>query len=71
MRKPPKIKETIPKPHEIILNDSEAWTVISKETVVLQPTARHTVLGKVQAGNSGIPSCLLCVEPTNVPIEGM
>jgi len=32
---PPKIKETNPKPHEIILNDSEAWAVISKERVVL------------------------------------
>jgi len=68
---PPKIKETNPKPHEIILNDSEAWTVISKETGVLQPRAKHTVLGKVQGGSSRNPFCLLCVEPTNVPIEGI
>ena len=57
---PPKTKEINPKPHEIILNDSEAWTVISKETVVLQPRAKHTVLGKVQGGNSRNSSCLLC-----------
>jgi len=68
---PPKIKETNPKPHEIILTVSEAWTVISKETVMLQPRAKHTVLGKVQGGNSRNPSCLLCVEPANVPIEGI
>jgi hypothetical protein len=53
------------------LNDSEAWTVISKETVVLQPRAKHTVLGKVQGGNSRNPSCLFCVEPAYVPIEGI
>ena len=53
------------------MNGSEAWTVISKETVVLQPRAKHTVLGNVQGGNSRNPSCLLCVEPANVPIEGI
>jgi hypothetical protein len=68
---PAKIKETNPKPHELVLNDSEAWTVISKETVVLQPRAKHTVLGKVLGGNSRNPSCLLCVEPAHVPIEGI
>jgi hypothetical protein len=31
---PPLIKETNPKPHEAVLNDSEPWTVTSKETVV-------------------------------------
>jgi uncharacterized lipoprotein YddW (UPF0748 family) len=40
---PPKIEETKHKLHEV-LNDSEAWTVINKETVVLQPRAKHTVL---------------------------
>jgi hypothetical protein len=53
------------------LNYSESWTVISKETVVLQPRAKHTVLGKVQGGKSRKPSCLLCVEPASVPIEGI
>jgi len=67
----PKTKEINPQPHEVVLNDSEAWTVISKETVVLQPRAKHTVLGKVQGGNSRNPSCLLCVEPAHVPIEGI
>ena len=68
---PPMIKETNPKPHEVILNDSEAWTVVSKETVVLQPRAKHIVLGKVLGGNSRNPSCLLCVEPAHVPVEVM
>jgi hypothetical protein len=45
---PPKIKETNSKPHDKILNDSESWTVISKDTFVLQPRAKHTVLGNVQ-----------------------
>ena len=66
---PPKSKEINPQPHEVVMNDSEAWTVISKETVVLLPTAKHTVLGKVLGGNSRNPSCLLCVEPAHVPIE--
>jgi hypothetical protein len=57
---PPKIKETNSKPHDIILNDSESWTVISKETVVLQPRAKHTVLGKLQGKNSRNTSCF-CV----------
>jgi len=66
---PPKTKEINLQPHEVVLNDSEAWTIISKETVVLQPRAKHSVLGKVQGENSRNPSCLLCVEPAHVPIE--
>jgi len=65
------IKETNPKPHEIVLNDSEAWKVINKETVALQPRAKHTVLVKVLGGNSRNPSCLLCVKPANIRIEGI
>ena len=53
---PPKTKEVNLPPQEVVLNDSEAWTVINKETVVLQPRAKHTVLGKVQGGNSMNPS---------------
>ena len=66
---PPKLKETNPKPYEVILNDSDAWKVISKERVVLQPRAEHTVLGNVLGRNSRNPSCLLCVERRHVPIE--
>jgi len=44
---------------------------MSKETVVLQPRPKHKVLGKLQGGNSRNPTCLLCVEPTHVPIEGI
>ena len=40
---PPKNKEINPQPHEVLLNDSEAWTAISKATVVLRPRAKHTV----------------------------
>ena len=38
---------------------------------LLQPRAKHTVLGKVLAGYSRNPSCLFCVEPSHVPIEGI
>jgi len=38
---------------------------------VLQSRDKHTVLRKVQGGNSRNSSCLLCVEPANVPIEGI
>ena len=55
----------------MVLSDSEAWTVINKKTDVLQPRAKHTVLGKVQGGNSRNPSCLLCVQPAHLPIEGI
>jgi len=68
---PAETKEINPQPREVVLNDSEAWTVISKEIVVLQPRAKHTVLGKVQGRNSRNPSCLLCVELAYVPIEGI
>jgi hypothetical protein len=56
---------------ELARQDSGAWTVINRETVVLQPRAKHTVLGKVQGRSSKSPSCLLCVEPAHVPIEGI
>jgi hypothetical protein len=64
-----KVKETNPKLHEVVLSDSEAWTVICEETVVLQPRAKHTVLGKVLGGSATNPSCLRCVEPAHAPIE--
>ena len=38
---------------------------------MLRSTAKHTVLGKVQGGNSTNSSYLLCVEPANVPTEGI
>ena len=38
---------------------------------MLQSRAKHTVQGKVQGGNSRNLSCLLCVEPAHVPIEGI
>ena len=34
---PHKEEQTNPKPHDVILNDSEAWTVICKETVCCSP----------------------------------
>ena len=67
----PKVNEINPQPHEVVLNDSEAWSVISKETFVLQPRAKHTAPGKVLGGNSRNPSCLLCVEPAHVRTEGI
>jgi len=68
---PPKTKEINSQPQEVVLNDSEAWTVISKETVVLRPRAKHTALWKIQGGNSKNPTCLLCVEPAHVSTEGI
>jgi hypothetical protein len=65
------VKEINPTPHEVVLNESEAWTVVSKETVVLQPRAKHAVLGRVLGGHSRNSSYLLCVEPAHVPIEGI
>jgi hypothetical protein len=68
---PLKVKEISTKPHEVVVNESEAWTVINKGTVVLESRAKHTVLGKVLGGNLRNPSCLLCVEPAHVPIVGI
>ena len=63
----PKTKESNLNPPEIVLNESEAWTVTCRGTVMLQPRAKRTVLGKVLGGgNSRNPSCLLCVEPAHV-----
>jgi hypothetical protein len=69
---PPKTRDPSSNPPEVVLNESKAWTVACRETVVLQPRAKHTVLGKVLGGgNSRNPPCLLCVEPAHVPIEGI
>ena len=59
-------KKIHPQPHEVLLNVSEAWTVNSKEAVVLQRRAKHTVLGKVEGGNSRNLPCLLCVVSSHV-----
>jgi len=47
----PEVKETNPKPNEIVMNDSGAWTDKSKENFLLQPKAKHIVPGKVLRGN--------------------
>ena len=71
-RASPKTKESNLNPPEIVLDESEAWTVACRETVMLQPRAKRTVLEKVLGGgNSRNPSCLFCVEPAHVPIEGI
>jgi hypothetical protein len=57
---PPKFKEINSKPHYIVLNDSEAWIVISKETAVLQSRAKHTYYEKYRKKILEIPTAF-CV----------
>jgi hypothetical protein len=66
---PPKIKETNPKLHEIVLNESEAWTVISKETVVLQPRAKYTVLEKYKKVILEIPPAFFVWNQQMCPLK--
>ena len=37
---------------EMLLNESDAWSVLCKHAEVLQPRAKHIVCGKENLGNS-------------------
>ena len=55
----------------IMLNESEPSSVVSKQTVVLEPRAKHVILGKVVSDNVRDSPTLVCVEPALLPIQGI
>jgi hypothetical protein len=58
-------------PNEIVLNESEAWLVQSKESVTLNPRCRHIIHGTLDIGKHSFSTGLLCVESVQIPIEGV
>ena len=58
-------------PVEIVLEESEAWLVRSKESVTLQPRCRQVICGILDSRKQSFPMGSLCVEPAQIPIEGV
>ena len=46
----------------IVLHESEPWSLVSKQTVVLEPEAKHVIRGKVMSDNMRDSPNLVCVE---------
>lgn len=56
---------------EFALNESEAWLVRSKESVTLKPMCRQIICGTLDGRKLSFSTGLLCVEPAQIPIEGI
>ena len=52
----------------IVLHESEPWSLVSKQTVVLEPEAKHVIRGKVMSDNMRDSPNLVCVERAVIPI---
>jgi hypothetical protein len=50
---------------------SMSWLVRATENVKIAPRCRHTVLGRLESGKEQNLPPLICVEPAQVPIEGI
>jgi hypothetical protein len=55
----------------IMLDESEPWSIVSKQTVVLGPRAKLVILGKVVSDNVRHSPTPVCVEPALIPIQGI
>jgi hypothetical protein len=56
---------------QISLTESDAWLVQCKETVKLQPRSKQVVYGKLIRDKPSALPTLVCVEPTQIPVEGV
>ena len=55
---------------EILLNESEAWLVRSKEMVTLKPLRKQVVRSTLD-GSFPTDLVCVCVEPAQIPTEGI
>jgi hypothetical protein len=56
---------------EIITHQSRTWLVRSKENIVVAPRCRQIVVGRLESEKGQSLPPLVCVEPTQIPIEGI
>jgi len=59
-------------PHpEVNSQQSRTWLVKAKENIVVAPRCREIVLGRLESEKKQSPPPLVCVEPAQIPIEGI
>jgi len=59
-------------PHrEATTAQNETWLVKAKENITIAPRCRHIVTGIVESGKEQKLSPLVCIEPVQIPIEGI
>jgi len=56
---------------ETITNSREAWLVRAKENVVVAPRCRQIIVGRLESEKGESLLSLVCVEPAQLPVEGI
>jgi hypothetical protein len=57
--------------HTVTLNDAEAWRVETTQTIKIPPRVKQIIVGKVALLKLQNPPKLVCVEPAQMPYEGI
>jgi len=59
-------------PHpEVTRQQRNSWLVRARENIVVAPRCRQIVLGRLESEKAQSLPPLVCVEPTQIPIEGI
>jgi hypothetical protein len=56
---------------EPTINQSRTWLVKDKENIIIAPRCRQIVAGILESGNGQSTPALVCVEPAQIPVEGI
>jgi hypothetical protein len=56
---------------QIQVQSGDSWVVKTTETIKMEPRARQMVVSRLEWPKRRLPSDLLCVQPAQVPIEGV
>jgi hypothetical protein len=57
--------------HPVKLRDAKAWAVKPTETIKIPPRVKQTIVGRVAMPKRQTPPKLVCVEPAQLPYEGI
>jgi hypothetical protein len=66
-----RICENVLIPRVSVPHEPEPWILRSTQTIQLAPRFKHTVLGKLDLPRQCKTPSLVCVEPAQLPLEGM
>ena len=56
---------------ETITNSRKTWLVRAKENVIVAPRCRQIIVGKLESEKEESLPPLVCVEPAQLPVEGI
>jgi len=64
-------KEARQQLHNVSLQDAESWIVKTTETIKILPRVNQIVVGKIELQKRRVSPDLVCVEPAQLPFEGL